>query len=487
MENAIANGHRGTSMNVLLDAFADVMNAESGDFASREAAALDLANEVVRRWLEQDLQRVADSFGAFVRVHGKTYRRHASGVRRYHTLCGPIEVRRDSYRLVGVHNGPTVVPVELQAGILENATPAMAFSVTQGFADRPLRHYEAEMDAAHRRVPSRSTLERIAKRVGDAIRTNLPIIEAVVRTSESVPKDAFSISVGIDRTTVPMAEPAEKATRRKAPYIRRPPEPITVNYRMAYVATLAIHDATGMTLKTTRLASTAGEGPSELLRRLAAEVRRVYMEHPNLPLTVVQDGAPELWNLIDEWLAREGFTAQAKLIDRFHLDERLAQLCEAITHSARAAHALYERWRTQLDRSDTAIDRICRRLNELADHRILGATDGDPMPPYWQDISRSQITGERATVAWGHLAYLDRHRKYLRYASSRQRGLPIGSGVTEGACKSVITMRFKRSGQRWFEHGLSPCLQLRALHLNERLRPCFDLFVAAHTASLAAA
>jgi hypothetical protein len=59
--------------------------------------------------------------------------------------------------------------------------------------------------------------------------------------------------------------------------------------------------------------------------------------------------------------------------------------------------------------------------------------------------------------------------------------------VTEGACKSVITMRFKRSGQRWFEHGLSPCLQLRALHLNERLRPCFDLLIAAQKASFVAA
>jgi hypothetical protein len=58
---------------------------------------------------------------------------------------------------------------------------------------------------------------------------------------------------------------------------------------------------------------------------------------------------------------------------------------------------------------------------------------------------------------------------------------------TEGACKSVITMRFKRSGQRWFEEGLSPCLQLRALHLNARLRPCFDLLVTARAATLEAA
>jgi hypothetical protein len=157
-------------------------------------------------------------------------------------------------------------------------------------------------------------------------------------------------------------------------------------------------------------------------------------------------------------LALLGSGGVAKLIDRFHVDERLAQICEAITYSTEDARDLYSRWREQLDRSDTAIDRICRHLNELADQPVFGASDGDPMPAYWAGVARSTITGERAQIAWGHLGYLDRHRKYLRYASCRRRGLAIGSGVTEGACKSVITMRFKRSGQRWFEHGLSPCL-----------------------------
>src|SRR5207237_1351804 len=95
------------------------------------------------------------------------YRRHATGVRRYHTLCGAVEVRRDSYRRVGVHNGPTVVPLEVAAGIVENATPALAASVLEGFAMMPLRDYEGEMRAAHRVVPSRTsrtTHQRFAMR-----------------------------------------------------------------------------------------------------------------------------------------------------------------------------------------------------------------------------------------------------------------------------------------------------------------------------------
>src|SRR5262245_6113476 len=42
--------------------------------------------------------------------------------------------------------------------------------------------------------------------------------------------------------------------------------------------------------------------------------------------------------------------------------------------------------------------------------------------------------------------YLRKRMKYLRYAEYRGQGLPIGSGVTEAACKTVYTQRLKLSG-----------------------------------------
>ena len=486
--NATARRTRPTSESLLLDVFDEVMSATTGNFGEREAAALSRANELVRLWLQRELERTTARYSDEMLVNGERYRRHASGVRRYHSLCGPIDVRRDSYRLVGVHNGPTVVPLELEAGIIENATPALAFSVTQGFAERPLRHYEDEMEAAHRCIPSRSTLERIGKRVGERIRDALPVLEPFARLDEVVPANACSISVGVDRTTVPMAEPASAPrSPRSRPYVRRAPEPVVVAYRMSYVATIAVHDGDGATLVSKRYAATAEEGPDALMDRVRSEVRHVLAQRPGLPLTIVQDGAPELWNLVEAWLARDGLVASAKLIDRFHVDERLAQICEAIAVDDRTSRELYERWRAQLDRSDGAIDRICRRLEELSIHRVCGASDGDPVPSYWASRARTHLDGERAAIAWDNVRYLHDHRGYMRYASSRKRGWAIGSGVTEGACKSVVTMRCKRSGQRWFERGLSPCLQLRTLHLNARLRPCFDRIVAERRAALATA
>jgi len=69
-----------------------------------------------------------------------------------------------------------------------------------------------------------------------------------------------------------------------------------------------------------------------------------------------------------------------------------------------------------------------------------------------------------------HVIYFDNNASLMRYASLIDHGLPIGSGATEGACRSVIGARTKRSGQRWRPNGLEAVLTLRAIHMSERLQ-----------------
>jgi hypothetical protein len=481
-------GSHGECSMALFREFETVLENVEGSFEQREVAALALGNELVRRWLERDLGRLAQGFGDEVLVDGQRYRRHTEGARTYHTLVGAVDVRRASYRQVGVHNGPTVVPLELRAGLVEHATPALAFSVTQGFAERPLRHYEIEMQAAHRAVPSRSTLERIGKRIGRAIQEMVTVVEPEIRAAEPIVAHVHSISVGLDRTTVPMAEVIEDARPRERhrPRERRPPPPVTVAYRMAYVATVSVHDHGGDVLVTKRFAATPIEGPDEFMDRIGGELRHLLSRYGPVPVSVVQDGAPELWNLVGEMLAKRGIAAAHEVIDRFHVDERLAEICELLGCDAKASRALREAWRSYLDRSDSAIVRIIRRVDELFDGILFDEDNRDPRSPFWKSRARLRLPGEAHRIVVGHVEYLRNNKMRIRYASSLRDGCPIGSGPTEGACKSVVTTRFKRSGQRWFESGLSPCLSLRALHLSERLRPCFAKVQAARIASLEA-
>ena len=457
-----------TSVDAVASTFCKAMDQFDGGFREREAVAMQLANELVRRSLEADLRRRSGHYGEQVIVDGQRYKRHASGVGRYHSLCGSVAVRRDSYRLVGVHNGPTVIPLELEAGILEKATPALAASVVRAFASMPLREYEAQMEAAHRDVPSRSTLERIAKRTGAAIRNELPLIEPVLRAREVGPKGGYSISVGIDRTTMPMAEAVGRAPAKTDAHVRARPPRTVVAYRMAYVATIAINDVHGEALSTIRVSATASEGAALMMERLGDELQHVLEQYPGAPIVVVQDGAPELWHLVRDWLADRNIRPTMELIDRFHVDERLAQTAECIERDARRRRKLMSRWTSMLDQDDRAISRICAAIDRRLYYRPK-SDDFCPLPP------RPKIHGEIGRIAEQNYYYFRRHAAQMHYASARAKCLPIGSGVTEGACKSVIGARFKRSGQRWFDSGASPCLHLRTLCLNQRLEPALAL------------
>ena len=62
----------------------------------------------------------------------------------------------------------------------------------------------------------------------------------------------------------------------------------------------------------------------------------------------------------------------------------------------------------------------------------------------------------------------------MRYAALKEQGLPIGSGVTEAACKTLATQRMKRSGMRWGEQGGQAILSFRALVQSNRFERAWD-------------
>ena len=54
----------------------------------------------------------------------------------------------------------------------------------------------------------------------------------------------------------------------------------------------------------------------------------------------------------------------------------------------------------------------------------------------------------------------------MTYQSYRCEHLPIGSGITEAACKIVFAQRLKRSGMSWTREGGQVILDLRVIWLS---------------------
>jgi hypothetical protein len=66
------------------------------------------------------------------------------------------------------------------------------------------------------------------------------------------------------------------------------------------------------------------------------------------------------------------------------------------------------------------------------------------------------------------IKYLDANRERLRYSELRKAGLPIGSGVVEGAVRNLIRQRLDCSGMRWGLDRSEHVLHLRCVFLNKQ-------------------
>lgn len=462
--------HLEAARSAIVDAV-DVQVGRDASFTQRESAMLELSNEVGRRFVEQDLQRIADGHQATrLRIDDVLHTRHSIGNVTYHSLCGPVAIRRWVYRRRLRRNDVTAVPLELAAGLVERATPALAYRVALGYAQGPSRHCIQQLTASARQPPSRSTVERMAKRIGTHATQQSPRIEPLVRRFEGLPVGTRAISLGLDRTTVPMQEPVPQgatkrwARKRTKPYVRSKPAPVEVNYRMAYVGTVSFVDRDRRSLRTLRYVASASAGPSKVLESMVADVVhantvRAKSRQSPLPLGIVQDGAAEMWTLVKDALGKAGLADDCReTLDWYHLFEHLADMLSMLPILKVTREATLRRWKKQLREDDAA----CRRILAYATRKVGS---------YARDCqtARKRPSLEHAKLLRAHVVYLRNNQHRMRYANTLAASLPLGSGATEGACRSTISARAKRSGQRWKSLGLDAALTLRAHHVSERL------------------
>ena len=63
-----------------------------------------------------------------------------------------------------------------------------------------------------------------------------------------------------------------------------------------------------------------------------------------------------------------------------------------------------------------------------------------------------------------HVHYFHHQQTRMDYPRYARMGLPIGSGIVEGACKTVLKQRLTAGGMQWTRRGAQAVATLRALH-----------------------
>jgi hypothetical protein len=129
-------------------------------------------------------------------------------------------------------------------------------------------------------------------------------------------------------------------------------------------------------------------------------------------------------------------------VDYFHAAERITKLAEVIFGAGREASAWAAKMRKVLKEKSNGVSRVLHSVGALRQRRGLKGKNKD----YDKAVN-----------------YLRRFARYMTYGEYRRVALPIGSGVTEAACKTIVNYRFKQSGMRWHATTGQHVLDLRVI------------------------
>jgi len=421
--------------------------------AEKTAAVERSAHEATLSALDVDAPKIL--------LNGELHARVGRYETTFMTQPGPVPVTRSLYRRAGERNGAVVDPVSLRAGAVDGvwlpgAARDMAYLLQQGTS----REAEATARELGRLPYSRSSFERIGHVVGAKYVAQHQHVEELMIQAFQVPREVRSISASLDRVSVPMEEPRARppGRRRKG----QPKRPIARVFRMAYCATVTLHGADGDAVHTIRYGTMPAGDAAMLCESLASDVLAMLRKRRGLAVTLLCDGAPEMWNLLDEAFDADTFRGVVvhRLIDFWHVIEKLAGATHVLAAKDETS-TLLSRWKFALLNRTAARAAI---LRELVDSGKEHVPVGESRPVH------------------DAITYLTNNATRMDYASARREQRPIGSGNVEATCKSLVGVRMKRPGSRWKTDTGEHVVHLRALALSDRWSTAMDITLRAQRA-----
>jgi hypothetical protein len=230
-------------------------------------------------------------------------------------------------------------------------------------------------------------------------------------------------------------------------------------FKVATAGTVSVYDRRGKRLITIYLAHPPELGQAtmdQMLTDLLTELLERY--HGPLPrLAYVTDSGSNETGYFRETLRRMVHPCTGKRLewtrvaDYYHASERIWMMAEVLFgKGTRDANAWARRMLKALKKPSGA----SRVLHSAATHFLRRQRKPRKLSKRKEEIFR---------IAY---RYIQSRTKIMRYSDYSSAHIPLGSGVTEAACKTVFTQRLKNSGMRWSHDGAKTILTLRTILLS---------------------
>lgn len=332
----------------------------------------------------------------------------------YQTPYGEAAVPRHVYQTG--EGGTTFCPLERDARIVLTSTPRFAKQLSHKYGEGPAARVVKDLAANHGRPVSLALVQDTAAAVAAVVQAKE---EQWHYATPKLPEPIRAIGVGLDGTCLLLTEEG---------------------HRQAMVGSLSLYDKDGERRHTIYVAATPEYGKETFYQRLAREVEHVRQLYPQAHLTGVADGSEDNWTFLRRYTTDE-------CVDFYHATAYLYWVAKAVhPRDVQAREAWLDESCHRLKHERGYAERLLAQMQSLA-------VDG-----------LSETVQEELHKA---KTYFANHYGQMRYAERLAAKLPIGSGVTEAACKTIVKIRMCRGGAKWKEEGAALVLSLRTLIYTE--------------------
>jgi len=430
----------------LIDQFRNAQRTPQSTFEFEEELSRLLLEigRIIVEWVYNSLEPDdPDAVPIRLTCAGVTYRRRCDKTanRYVATLFGTITLMRFLYRPLEPGES-SIFPLEIQLGLFAGrATPALADRLAQNAVGCTEQAVLTILRRDHALRWSVDLLRDVTACVSQTLakHTHAAQMHQLLKWLEQADASKGNrkpvLSVGRDGIFVPIRHEKE--------------------YREGAAATVSVYDRAARRLGTVYLGRMPEPGQPTLSRQLTGLIRDTLARWsgPMPRLAYVTDAGhhqTEYYHNVLQHMRNphrpDQYLVWEWVIDYYHACQYITKLAEVIfgakNHEAHAWAAKMRKW---LKYKPGGINRVLHSAAALRHRRGLAGLERDYDRAY--DYLRTRI-------------------RFLDYVRYRHDHLPIGSGVTEAACKTVFTQRLKQSGMSWSIEGGQLILDLRLIHLS---------------------
>jgi hypothetical protein len=372
----------------------------------------------------------------------------------YQTPYGDVNVERHLYQTS--KGGATFCPLEQEARIILTSTPRFAAMVSHKVSNHTALGVVEDLSMNHNRNISKNVAQRLSDLVASVVEVKEESWSYQIPEIEEA--EVKSISFGLDGTCMLMCDG---------------------DWRQAMVGTIALYDKQGERLHTTYVAASPEYGKETFKERLKREINRANVLYPQATRLGIADGAHDNWSFLEQF-------TEAQILDFFHATEYLGDVathlftspierkawiedrCHELKHTVGSAKSILSELESfaKCIESNLPIDWQLSFAQQkikgvITNHALQKAKEKSRE----QDLLDTPKKKEKLKSLASTITYFKNNidKSRMDYAQHVKAKHPIGSGVTEAACKTIVKQRLGQSGMRWKDKGARAILSLRTL------------------------